>query len=233
MMLRNNCLYSHKTQFMLSVGLFVNADGGQSECRASRGRRAASERFMNDSDNRLNKRGVEIKAGSIYFPSCSANNLSSALSRLNATWRRRDSGTDCAPAWQDWGESLSTRLGRGNDKNIFFTYLFLYYFSFDIFFFVFFLQTGQFAVESSLPQRVAIYEYNHFNKPIELFLRSLDCQTTQQPPLCSKPLFTLSSPTANHLNCLQTTCSFIGARMKKKKEKLFSFIFTNMNKCEK
>lgn len=57
----------------------------------SEGRRAASERFMNDSDNRLNKGGGEggeggrVKAGSIYFPSCSADNLSSALSRLNAT----------------------------------------------------------------------------------------------------------------------------------------------------
>lgn len=103
--------------------------------------------------------------------------------------------------------------------------------------YLFILQTGQFALESSLPHRVAIYEYNHFNKPIELFLRSLDCQTRQQPPLCSKALFTPSSPTANHLNCLQTTCSFIEAGRGKKKEKkrktfLFRF-FAKMSKCDK
>lgn len=68
--------------------------------------------------------------------------------------------------------------------------------------------------------------------PLSSLLRSLDCQTTQQPLLCSKPLFTLSSPTANHLHCLQMTCSFIEARTKKS-EKLFIFIFAKMYKCDK
>lgn len=128
------------------------------------------------------------------------------------------------------GESLSAQVCRGNNRGGFFlTFFFKYYY---LFFYLFYKQ-------ASLRWRaLCLTEWQFTNtiistNPLSSLLRSLDCQTTQQPLMCSKPLFTLSSPTANHLHCLQMTCSFIEARTKKKSEKLFSFIFAKMYKCDK
>lgn len=121
-------------------------------------------------------------------------------------------------------------MGRGNNTGGFFfsPFFFKHYY---LFLYLFYKQ-------ASLRWRaLCLTEWQFTNtiistNPLSSLLRSLDCQTTQQPLLRSKPLFTLSSPTANHLRCLQMTCSFIEARANES-GKLFSFVFAKMYKCDK
>lgn len=155
--------------------------------------RASSERFMNDSDNRLNK--GEDKSGSIYFLSRALmiiyHRHSAVLMPLEKHTVAFCWGGAARPQSLSMLRDLRTgvtlrRLSRRNQR-------------WDFFFLFFFFTNravcaGELSASPSGNLRIQSFQQTHW-----ALLRSLDCQTTQQP-VCSKPLFTLSSPTANHLH---------------------------------
>lgn len=174
--------------------------------------RASSERFMNDSDNRLNK--GEDKSGSIYFlsraPMIIYHRHSAVLMPLEKHTAAFCWGGAARPQSLSMLRDLRTgvtlwRLGRRTSG--------------EIILFFFFLQTGQFVLESSLPLRVAIYEYNHFNKPIELSYALL---TAKQPSNRCAPNRCSLFPPPQPITCIAHKWLGISQQLGRKKKKILS-----------
>lgn len=169
--------------------------------------RASSERFMNDSDNRLNK--GEDKSGSIYF-----------LSRALMIIYHRHSAVliplEMHAVAFCWGALRDRRVWACSDISGQGWLLDGLIVEPTVRFFFFFYFTnravcaGELSASPSGNLRIQSFQQTHW-----ALLRSLDCQTTQQPG-CSKPLFTLFPP-PQPITCIAHKWLGISQQLRQKK----------------